>query len=66
MILFSNLAQITGVAKEHPIEMELAKGGRFQLKNCYKKTVKAASDQTKRNQHWRTSEVIELWELTHK
>tara|TARA_R110002073_G_scaffold4213_1_gene27930 strand:- start:69608 stop:70672 length:1065 start_codon:yes stop_codon:yes gene_type:complete len=65
VILFSNLAQITGVKKEHPIEMELAKNGRFQLKNCYKKTVKKASDKTKRDQHWRTSEIIELWELTN-
>ena len=66
VILFSNLAQITRVAKEHPIEKELAKGIRFQLEKCLKKTVKTASDKTKRNQHWRGSEEVELWVLTKK
>lgn len=66
VLLFSNLAQITDVTKEHPIEKELAEGGRFKLLNCFKRTVKAASDKTKRNQHWRSSEKVELWELTHK
>ncbi|MBK5214766.1 MAG: methyltransferase [Flavobacteriaceae bacterium] len=65
VVLFSNLAQITKVAKEHPIEKELAEGGRFQLEKCYKKTVKAASDKTKRDAHWRALEEVELWELTH-
>src|SRR5690606_30140178 len=31
VILFSNLGQITDLAKNHPIEQELAEGGRFQL-----------------------------------
>jgi hypothetical protein len=66
VLLFSNLAQITEVTTEHPIEKELAEGGRFQLENCFKKTVKAASDKTKRDPHWRSSEVVELWELTNK
>lgn len=66
VLLFSNLAQITEVEKEHPIEKELAKGGRFQLEKCLKKPVKVASDKTKRDQHWRSSEVVELWVLTHK
>lgn len=63
VVLFSNLAQITNVTKEHPIEIELAKGGRFQLEKCYKKTVKAASDKTKRDAHWRALEEVELWVL---
>ena len=63
VILFSNLAQITNVTKDHPIEIELAEGGRFQLEKCYKRTVKAASDKTKRDQYWRSSEEVELWVL---
>ena len=66
LILFSNLAQITNVTKDHPIEKELAKGERFQLERCLKKTVKASSEKTKRDQHWRSSEEVELWVLTHK
>ena len=66
VILFSNLAQITNVTKDHPIEKELAEGGRFQLEKCLKKTVKAASEKTKRDQHWRSSEEVELWVLTNK
>ncbi|MDO6803642.1 50S ribosomal protein L11 methyltransferase [Wenyingzhuangia sp. 1_MG-2023] len=66
VLLFSNLAQITEVTQEHPIEKELAEGGRFQLEKCLKKGVKTASDKTKRDQHWRASEEVELWVLTHK
>ena len=66
VLIFSNLAQITNVTKEHPIEMELAEGGRFQLEKCLKKSVKAASKKTKRDQHWRSSEEVELWVLTNK
>lgn len=64
VLLFSNLAQVTGAAEEHPIEKELANGGRFKLENCYKKRVKSASKKTKRNQSWRASEEVELWELS--
>ncbi|MBT4728848.1 MAG: methyltransferase [Bacteroidetes bacterium] len=63
VILFSNLAQITNVTKDHPIEKELTEGGRFQLEKCLKKTVKAASEKTKRDPHWRSSEEVELWVL---
>jgi methylase of polypeptide subunit release factors len=66
VLLFSNLAQITALTKEHPIEKELSAGGRFQLERCFKKTVKAASKKTKRDQHWRAEEVVELWELKNK
>ncbi|PCJ63610.1 MAG: methyltransferase type 11 [Bacteroidetes bacterium] len=65
VLIFSNLAQITNMSKEHPIEKELAEGGRFQLERCLKKSVKAASEKTKRDQHWRSSEEVELWVLTH-
>ncbi|PKH50508.1 methyltransferase type 11 [Tenacibaculum sp. Bg11-29] len=66
VIIFSNLAQITNVAKVHPIEQELIKGGRFQLERCLKRTVKTASEKTKRDQHWRGAEEVELWVLTNK
>jgi len=66
VLLFSNLAQITNVTKEHPIESELAKETRFELVRCFKKSVKKASDKTKRNQHWRATEEVELWILKHK
>lgn len=66
LFFFSNLAQITNLTKEHPVEKELAEGGRFKLERCYTKSVLAASKKTKRNQHWRSSEKVELWELSHK
>ena len=65
VLIFSNLAQITNVATEHPIEKELAEGGRFQLERGFKKSVTAASSKTKRDQYWRASEEVELWILTN-
>jgi hypothetical protein len=65
VLLFSNLAQVTEVSKIHPIENELAEGGRFQLERCTKKPVKQASDKTKRDQYWRSEEMVELWVLVH-
>jgi hypothetical protein len=66
VILFSNLAQITNVTKNHPIEQELEKGGRFILEKSLKKKVKAASEKTKRDQYWRSDEEVELWVLIKK
>ena len=66
VLIFSNLAQITNVTTDHPIEKEIAEGGRFQLEKCFRKKVKAASKKTKRDQHWRSSEEVELWILTNK
>lgn len=65
VLLFSNIAQITQVTKEHPIEKEIAEGGRFKLERVFKKSVGAASEKTKRDPHWRSDEEVELWELTH-
>ncbi len=65
VLLFSNLAQITKVSDSHPIEEELAKGGRFKKELLVKKSVKSASKKTKRNQNWRSSEQVELWVLGH-
>ncbi|PTL99021.1 MAG: methyltransferase type 11 [Bacteroidetes bacterium] len=66
VLIFSNLAQITGLSKSNPIEEELAEGGRFQLERCFKKSVKRASEKTKRDLHYRKTEEVELWVLTHK
>lgn len=63
VILFSNLAQITKVRKAHPIEEELSAGGQFQKELFIQKEVGPASKNTKRNQHWRASEMVELWVL---
>jgi len=65
LLIFSNLAQITNVTKEHPIEKELAEGNRFQLERCFKKSVKEGSTNTKRDSNWRATEEVELWVLTH-
>ena len=65
VLIFSNLAQITNVAKQHPIEMELAQGNRYQLEKKYTKSVKPSSSKTKRDQHWRALETVELWVLKH-
>lgn len=66
VLLFSNLAQITKLTDEHPIEKELAENDRFKLERCFKKRVNAASEKTKRDAHWRDSEEVELWELSHR
>ena len=63
VILFSNLAQITKASNDHPIETEIAKGGRFEKELCIQKEVNPASKKTKRNQHWRADEKVELWVL---
>ncbi|MDQ1770157.1 methyltransferase [Labilibaculum sp. A4] len=63
VILFSNLAQITNQKESHPIEKELAEGGRFEKELLLHKKVRSASKNTKRNQNWRHEEMIELWVL---
>ncbi|SDH99615.1 methyltransferase [Winogradskyella thalassocola] len=65
VLLFSNFAQITGVANFNPIQQEIAEGGRFQLEKCYTKNVKKGSDKTKRSSQYRDTEEVELWVLTH-
>ncbi|BAX81953.1 methyltransferase type 11 [Labilibaculum antarcticum] len=63
VILFSNLAQITNQKEGHPIEKELAEGGRFEKELLLHKKVRSASKNTKRNQNWRQEEMVELWVL---
>ena len=65
VVLFSNLAQITNSEAKNPIEEELAKAGRFKKDLLLKKTVASASSKTRRDQHWRTKEEVELWILSH-
>lgn len=64
VVIFSNLGQITNLTTEHPIEKELAEGGRFKLEKTYTKSVSAASDKTKRDHQHRADEIVELWEMT--
>ncbi|MDZ4204916.1 MAG: methyltransferase [Bacteroidales bacterium] len=63
VILFSNLAQIANPGEPHPIKTELLEGGRFQKELFMQYTVRPASKNTRRNQHWRASEKVELWVL---
>lgn len=66
VLLFSNLAEITNVAKENPIEKELKSENRFELERCFTKSVKASSTKTKRDTPWRSAEKVELWVLRKK
>ena len=63
VVLFSNVSQITNLTKEHPIEKEVAEGGRFELVQRLTRPVKQASEKTKRDPHWRDLEEVELWVL---
>ncbi len=63
VLIFSNLAQIAKVGNSHPIEEELSNGGRFQKELFLQKQVGQASKNTRRNQNWRTTEMVELWVL---
>lgn len=63
ILLFSNLAQISGSNKFHPIEKELDEGGRFQKDLFIQQKVGKASKHTRRNQNWRSFEMVELWVL---
>jgi hypothetical protein len=66
VLTFSNLAQLTGVAKDHPIEKELAEGKRFKLEKMLTKSVRASSDKTNRYRHLFVDEEVQLWILTHQ
>lgn len=63
VILFSSLALTVGAAAVHPVEQELAEGGRFTTVAHLTRKVRAASTHTRRNQHWREEEQVELWVL---
>jgi SAM-dependent methyltransferase len=63
VLLFSNLAEVSHQTKAHPIEEELKLGGRFEKELFLQKKVGRASEKTRRNQHWREEERVELWVL---
>ncbi|MCK4919593.1 MAG: methyltransferase [Bacteroidales bacterium] len=63
ILLFSNLAKISGLTDKHPIKKELAEGGRFKKELFLEKKAGPASKKTKRDQNWRNSEMVELWVL---
>lgn len=63
VLLFSNLAQITGQANANPIDEEIKHGGRFHQDVLVKSKVRSASNKTRRNQSWRGDELVELWVL---
>jgi len=66
ILLFSNLGLVTETETVHPIEEELRTGNRFEKDELWVNSVKSASKKTKRNQHWRTEEQVELWVLKLK
>ncbi|MGC1480971.1 MAG: methyltransferase [Chthoniobacterales bacterium] len=63
VLMFSNLAQITGQAKANPIDVEIKHGGRFVKDSFVNSKVGSASNKTRRNQSWRGDELVELWVL---
>jgi hypothetical protein len=65
-ILFSNLSQITNLSNTNPIEEEINNGGNFKKDLLIKKSVKPASEKTKRDLNRRADEIVELWILSHK
>ncbi|MEZ5195701.1 MAG: hypothetical protein R2764_04690 [Bacteroidales bacterium] len=58
-----NMAQISNLSEFHPIQKELAEGGRFRKEFFAKREVGLASERTRRNQNWRKDEMVELWVL---
>ena len=63
VLLFSNLANISGLTDRHPIKKELSVESRFQKDFFMEKKAGPASKKTKRDQNWRNSEMVELWVL---
>tara|TARA_R110001606_G_scaffold78220_2_gene180919 strand:+ start:13354 stop:14421 length:1068 start_codon:yes stop_codon:yes gene_type:complete len=63
VLLFSNSAEIKKITKENPIEKELAKGIRFKLEKCFKKTIKPVVDKTKPTKKVSIPEEVQLWVL---
>lgn len=66
VILFSNLALLTGQTKTNPIKEEIENNNRFKKDLLLTKKVKKASKNTTRDQSWRDEEYVELWVLTKK
>ena len=66
VVLFSNSAEVKKLTKENPIEKELAKGIRFKLEKCFKKTIKPSIDKSKNNKKVSSAEEVQLWVLVKK
>jgi hypothetical protein len=66
LLIFSNLAEVTNVTTENPIELELLNNSRFEKDELLTKSVSKASSKTKRNQNWRKDELVQLWVLKLK
>ena len=66
IILFSNLAEISGMNTENPILRELETGNRFQKVQLITKQTRPASKKTSRAITHRSKEKVELWELKLK
>lgn len=62
VLLFSNLAETTGLSDDHPVLSELENHNRFKKISLLKKKVVKSSKKTKRRDH-RKKEFVELWEL---
>lgn len=62
VLLFSNLAQTTGIQQNHPVEDELNNHQRYKKVKRITRKVSKPSSKTKRRDH-RTDEYVELWEL---
>jgi hypothetical protein len=62
-LLFSNLQQTTDASVPHPIERELAEGGRFLLVDRQARPAETASAKTRRRKRDPATEQVELWEL---
>ena len=63
VLLFSNLQQTADASAQHPIERELAQGGRFVLVDRQARPAQTASAKTKRRKRDPATEHVELWEL---
>ena len=66
VLIFSNLAEVTNVTKENPIQLELLNNSRFEKDVLLTKPVSKASSKTKRDQNWRKDELVQLWVLKLK
>lgn len=66
VLIFSNLAEVTNVTNQNPIELELLNNSRFEKDQLLTKPVSKASNKTKRNQNWRKDELVQLWVLKLK
>ncbi len=62
VLLFSNLAEHSGLQEEHPVERELSNHKRFKKTELLKKKAARSSKKTKRKDH-RKKEFVELWVL---